>query len=278
MASDQKARLLLALDQVHKAMNSPNAFENSKESTFSALRRGCLDLRKDINLLDSDDFSTEYIQDAWLFLIELSKAKLRRKHALECINIMLASSRWGAVLRKSDEIQSKLATISKDMQVALGYVSSNEKPDSPTLKPTQPVRANSQVVRGTPVPTLSKSKSKLKRGNSKVVHSNNASRRESDNEEVVIAPVPPTTTLSPPVESHAKSILEPGRRPQVPLPDDELNVLNPFRLDFNPFKDFRGTNATRGPLKTTNTPWWDDTNDQDTSSPLPHPWWDNIHI
>ena len=162
MATNQKERLLQALEQVHKAMNSPNAFENSKESTFSALRRGCLDLRKDINLLDADEFTTEYVQDAWLFLIELSKAKLRRKHAIECINIMLASPRWTSVLRNCSVIQSKLPELTKDMQVALGYITEQMKPESPVLKPSlarsksnklgnsnPPKRGSSKVYQGT---------------------------------------------------------------------------------------------------------------------------------
>ena len=290
MASDQKERLLQALDQVHKAMNSPNAFENSKESTFSSLRRGCLDLRKDLELLDSEDFTAAYIQDAWLFLIELSKAKLRRKHALECINIMLASPKWGSVLRNSEVIQSKLPTISKDMQVALGYITSADKPDSPTLKPSQ-----SKLTRGTsstPIPVsanIPRLKSKVKRGNSKIIQSINSSRRGSDAADQVasmasdLMSTPPDNSIKV-SEDVPKSIVEPGRRPEVHPPDEE-NKLNPFRMDFNPFKDFRGQSVDRRvTLKTENgKAWWDDDavggKSEEQQSLLPEPWWNHsIHL
>ena len=288
MADKQKERLLQALDLVRAAMTSPNTFENSKETTFSALRRGCLDLRKDTDQLDSDDFSTDRIRDAWLFLMELSKAKLRRKHALECINIMLVSPKWGAVLRNDPDIQSRLSTLSTDMQVALGH-----KPkvsDSPVLKPSTATipsnaltRKASQII--SPVPTvLSRAKSvtkqQIKRSASKQENNSASSSRRGSQE---MQPPFPPNVASIPVETDPSTsakptlsaipISEPGRRPpDIPIEASCENQLNPFRCDFNPFKEFRGQAQRRqAPTPQSKNPiWWEECSSRPV---LPDPWW-----
>ena len=292
MADKQKERLIQALDLVHAAMNSPNTFENSKESTFSALRRGCLDLRKDTEQLDSEDFSTDRIRDAWLFLMELSKAKLRRKHALECISIMLISPKWGSVLRNDPEIQTRLSTLSTDMQVALGH-----KPkvvDSPNLKPSTAVIPSVALTRKasviiSPVPTVisrgkSSTKQQIKRGASKQDNTSASSSRRGSQE--ILPPAPPRVDDTPPVKlvsSVAPSkpdlvppIQEPGRRPsQDTVNEFSENRLNPFRCDFNPFKEFRGTRQVHVPkinVNSKNSAWWDNPS-KDPSTILPDPWW-----
>ena len=289
MDGHQKERLLQALNLVHAAMTSPNTFENSKESTFSALRRGCLDLRKDTEQLDSEEFSSDLIRDAWLFLMELSKAKLRRKHALECINIMLLSPKWGSVLRNDTEIQSRLSTLSPDMQAALGYKST--KPVSPKLKPSTASIAPATLVRKTssiisPTPTVvsrskSASKQQIKRSQSKQdPTSSNSSRRGSQEVSAQTLPAKPVDTtpqIPQPPLNNTGTIMEPGRRPEFTIPDDAENIdnpLNPFRCDYNPFKEFRGKHSIkqRGAHVQSNPIWWNDSTKK-TSSPLPDPWW-----
>ena len=255
---EQCSRLKEALDLVNKAMNSPNAFENSKESTFSALRRGCLDLRKNIDLFDSDDFSHDHIRDAWLFLIELSRAKLRRKHALECINIMLLSPRWGSVLRNDPSIQAKLPELSKDMQIALGHVEkpapmASPVPSTAAIPPAGLVRKISGIIPSLPAVSRSKS-TKIKRNvNAKIVseeptpaRSESSSPRTSRGvpvvvlQEPIVSPPPPSQPLLKPVESESD--------------------LNPFRSDFNPFKEARGQNQRSNPfaIKAKGPMWWQD--------------------
>jgi hypothetical protein len=282
----QKERLLQALDLVHDAMTSPNTFENSKESTFSSLRRGCLDLRKDAELLDSDDFSVNKIRDAWLFLMELSKAKLRRKHALECINIMLISPKWGAVLRNDAQIQARLLTLSSDMQVALGH--KPKSPDSPSIRPSTATKPIASISRKTsalisPNPTVisrskSSTKQQLKRGMSKQDNSTSSSRRGS--QEVPTAHEtdsrisPPAESAEPETKSLIPPISEPGRRPETLSESNtspDCNTLNPFRCDFNPFKEFRGKFQQRQPTSQ-NSMWWQ-TPSQPSPPTLPDPWW-----
>lgn len=277
--NSSKERLIEALDLVHKAMNSPNAYENGKETTFSTLRRGCLDLRRDVVQLEGDEFTPELIQDAWLFLIELSKARLRRKHAVECINIMLGSPKWTSILRSSDKIRAKLPEVSKDMQVALGL----SQMESPVLTPSTaklsvasavpPLQRKASVV--PPPISLTKSarpKSKIKRGTSRL----------DDDPTCTPQPEPPTPVVlyadttpatSPPVPdlvSEESSVL-PGRKPPDP-PSPEINPHNPFRMDFNPFKDARGKQMMRDRAWGTKgrVEWWEESN---RVPPLPEAWW-----
>ena len=284
MSEKQKERLLQALDLVHDAMTSPNTFENSKESTFSSLRRGCLDLRKDTDLLDSDDFSTNQIRDAWLFLMELSKAKLRRKHALECINIMLISDKWGSVLRNDPQIQGRISTLSTDMQVALGYKPKSS--DSPSIKPSTAsiqvagiARKASVIIASNPA-VISRSKSstkqQLKRSVSKQDNSTSSSRRGSQEGQpdlgILTQPAPPSDPPKLLVTSSLSPLSEPGRRPVNLVGDDSssCNALNPFRCDFNPFKESRGKAQRRQPTSE-NSIWWQKT--EPSPPPLPEPWW-----
>jgi hypothetical protein len=263
-----KDRLVEALDLVHKAMNSPNAFENSKETTFSALRRGCLDVRKELDQLESDVFTDELIEDAWLFLIELSKAKLRRKHALECIDIMLTSPKWTSVLRHSHKISEKVPSISSDLQVALGFSAQISSPKIapstaklPVATPVLPLQRKASII---PVPTvLRSSRSKIKRGDSKII---DRSRTVSP-APVIIQPLPepaPVVLLTlPNVTSDG-----PGRRPVSERTDPIINPLNPFRQDYNPFRDSRGKKERRD-CRLLKTPEWF----SDTVPPLGDPWW-----
>lgn len=237
-------------------MNSPNAFENSKESTFSALRRGCLDLRKSVELLDSDEFSPEIIRYAWLFLMELSKAKLRRKHALECINIMLVSPKWAAILHNTDEIQSKLPNLSKDMQIAFGYSQAGASPD---VKPA-PTTANIAFVRKASVlpvsvPLVRGKSSKLKRGSGSAI--------------VIKAVVEPDAAPEPVLAiEHPVYMSQPGEL-HINVGDELQN--NPFRMDYNPFKEARGVKLRSNPHSFKNKPseWWGQ-----SQSPV-DTWWDN---
>ena len=287
MAEKQKERLIQALDLVHAAMTSSNTFENSKESTFSALRRGCLDLRKDTDQLDSDDFSTDRIRDAWLFLMELSKAKLRRKHALECINIMLISPKWGAVLRNDSVIQTRLSTLSADMQVALGH---KPKPaDSPSIKPTTATIPSTALTRKasaiiSPVTTVisrtkSSTKQQIKRSASKQENESASSSRRGS-QEMAQTPLSvdtkPVKIISPvvPILDPVPPITEPGRRPEHIQDEFSENLLNPFRCDFNPFKEFRGKQQHRVRTDSTkNSVWWEEPSKTTSRTVLPDPWW-----
>jgi hypothetical protein len=262
--SDQNSRLQAALELVTAAMNSPNAFENSKESTFSALRRGCLDLRKSLELLDSDEFSSDKIRDAWLFLIELSRAKLRRKHALECINIMLLSPKWGAVLRNDETIQGKIPSLSKDMQMALGYQTSPSISPSPV--PSTAAIAPSALVRKPSMIARSKSGLKPKRA---------VSIKGSQSPPVL--PREPSIDDAKPIESIPEPISIPSK-PLVENPpvlaetqNDSNKETNPFKLDLNPFKDFRGLKQTSNPyaVKARGPAWWD----QATRTSQSSAWW-----
>ena len=264
---DQKLRLHAALNLVTQAMNSPNAFENSKESTFSTLRRGCLDLRKNVDLLDSDEFSCEQIRDAWLFLIELSKAKLRRKHALECINIMLLSPRWGSVLRNDSRIQDRIPTLSQDMQIALGYQSSPSispslGPSSASIPPTGIVRKPS-IVSTRPKVSSSKLKRSVSIKGSPIISS--LPQREKSIDETPSPPAELPSLIIEPIV--VPSVLKEGASAGN-FPEEETN---PFKLDLNPFKDFRGLKQSSNPyaLKAKGKIWWEDQqNSYSTNS-----WW-----
>ena len=264
-SSNQRQRLVEALQLVKTAMHSPNAFENSKESTFSALRRGCLDLRRTIEQLESHEFSWELIQDAWLFLIELSKAKLRRKHALECIHIMLLSPKWTSVLRTSDAINEKVSTMSGDMQAALGFEQTGE---SPTTSPAAPPILLVSRKASAPLQTASvtKSKSKVRRGTSSGKVDREISTPAESDAMVTCIPPPPAVDPLPSSSAHLSRTYA----------SHELNESNPFRMDFNPFKEFRGQGLRSNPhaRRARGDTWWDDTfkNSQPVYSLQP-PWW-----
>lgn len=207
MSTGLQQRLIDALISVQRAMNSPNIFENEKEGTFSALRRGCLDLRKDPALMESDDFTTELIRDAWLFLIELSKAKLRRKHALECIQLMLRSPKWESVLQSDARVREKIPGLSKDMQNALGQTG-----------PSEPVRRASD---------------------SRIPPKTNS----------VVLPVAPIA------QATREEVVAPIREKPEPV-----NDMNPFKQDFNPFKEARGLRQVSNPYarRKWGAEWWNE--------------------
>ena len=235
--SSEHHRLVEALQLVRSAMASPNTFENSKEATFSALRRGCLDLRKHIERLDEDYFSTDDIEDAWLFLIELSKAKLRRKHALECINVMMSSPKWVNVLKTSFAVREKVPSITRDMQVALGFTKADT--DYPLISPkqSQPISPPVKRTNSTARPVAN---ARTTLGGSKV------------KVEKVLSP-PATASQMTPV-----------------VPPTQTSELNPFRLDFNPFGQFRGSGLRSNPhSRKPGGYWWEDPK----PGPLPTPWW-----
>lgn len=48
-----------------------------------------------IMLMISSDWM---IENCWLFLFELAKARLRRKHVLECMEILCTSDKWRHVI------------------------------------------------------------------------------------------------------------------------------------------------------------------------------------
>lgn len=250
--SIQIKRLNDALELVQKAMCSPNAFENAKESTFSALRRGCLDLRKDILLLDSDDFSTDKIRDAWLFLIELSRAKLRRKHVLESINIMLQSPKWGAVFRNDPDIQAKLPDLSNDMQLALGYIEKSSPlvksvlvPSSATIQPSGIVRKGSGII------PLARSKSmKTKKPPSARQTPSLVIPRVTSADENLNASEEPLPLI--------ESVVQSASNPPV-THEHSIEESNPFRKDLNPFKDYRGLKQTSNPYARASrgSRWWE---------------------
>ena len=222
MASPPKQRLIEALELIQLAMKSPNTFENRKEATFSALRRGCLDLRRDSEQMESSEFTTDRIRDAWLFVIELSKAKLRRKHALECIQIMQMSVKWTSVLKADQQIRSKAASLSKEMQSALGLTDSSE-----TSSRRGPAR-DCESPRTSPViSALSRSSKAVKV------------------EKTVIKEIP---ISCPVLELDAI-------QPRLEL-DEEIN---PFKKDFNPFKEARGSKEVSNPYarKTISGLWWE---------------------
>jgi hypothetical protein len=231
-------------------MNSPNTFENSKEATFSALRRGCLDLRKSTDSLESATFSNDMIEDAWLFLMELSKAKLRRKHALECINIMMTSSKWVGVLRSSSRIKERIGSISKDMQIALGHKVDTASPTTPlSPAPSPPIGSSSRRNLTPQLPPPTRQKSKLKKVvNATPILPTNAARPDPVAPQHSIAPTSTVTALPGPTES------------------------NPFKMDFNPFKEARGTKIRSNPYSRPRNPtWWDEKSD---SKPLSSTiWW-----
>ncbi len=265
--NSNRDRLIDALNLVHKAMNSPNAYENGKESTFSALRRGCLDLRRDVAQLEAEEFTPGLIQDAWLFLIELSKARLRRKHAIECINIMHGSPKWAHVLHTSSEIRAKVQELTRDMQNALGFTHS----DSPSLGPsTSKLHLPNSMVplqrkaSGIP-PSAARTKPKQKRGTFRV--------DEDSSPEGNALPVESPPIIEPIVsESSAPksdgNVLAPGRKPVDP--PDPTNPNNPFRMDFNPFKEERGKRSFRNKIPNPDhVEWW-----RDSSPKMSEPWWE----
>ena len=248
-------RLREALNLVKAAMSSPNTFENSKESTFSALRRGCLDLRKSPDSLDSHTFSTDMIEDAWLFLMELSKAKLRRKHALECINIMLTSAKWIGVLRSSSRIKDKMGSISRDMQIALGHKVDNQSPQSSSLPNPTPIIPTKSKRNPTPplAPPVSRQKSKARK----------AQMTNTMENSPAFSPTSPKNA-----DSNKAS---PANTDSLLVKEPALNESNPFKLDFNPFKEFRGTKIRSNPYaRSRNANWWED---QPTVDSVSSKWW-----
>lgn len=221
MSTGLKQRLVDALVLVQRAMKSPNIFENEKEATFSALRRGCLDLRKDLSQMESQEFTIEIIRDAWLFLMELSKAKLRRKHAVECIQIMLKSKRWKSVLHSDSQIRDKLAGLSKDMQTALGREDSTVTSQSSSPAKPRPFTAEQRK-------------------------STTDSPRE-----IKVDPISPDSE-------------EINRR----IKTEEASENNPFRLDFNPFKEARGVKQVSNPYSRKPGCWWENSSHEETKV-----WW-----
>ncbi|KAF4666121.1 G patch domain-containing protein 1 [Perkinsus olseni] len=110
----EASRLLDGCHQIMVAMSSPAIFENTKERAFQTFRRGCLDLKKDISAtegLESTKIDDWMIENCWLFLFELAKARLRRKHILECMEILCTSDRWKSMLDDNDRVRAKMAEL-----------------------------------------------------------------------------------------------------------------------------------------------------------------------
>jgi hypothetical protein len=236
MSTGLKQRLVDALVLVQRAIKSPNIFENEKEATFSALRRGCLDLRKDLSQMESQEFTIEIIRDAWLFLMELSKAKLRRKHAVECIQIMLKSKRWKSVLHSDSQIRDKLAGLSKDMQTALGRGDSTvaSQPSSPSK----------------PRPSTAEQR-----------------KPTTDSPREITAEQRKPTTDSP-REIKVDPISPDSEEINRQIKTDEASENNPFRLDFNPFKEARGVKQVSNPYSRKPGFWWENSSHEEAKV-----WW-----
>ncbi|EER02591.1 hypothetical protein Pmar_PMAR005931 [Perkinsus marinus ATCC 50983] len=110
----EASRLLDGCHQIMVAMSSPSIFENSKEKAFQTFRRGCLDLKKDVSAtegLESDKIDDWMIENCWLFLFELAKARLRRKHVLECMEILCTSDKWRHMLDDNERIRAKMVDL-----------------------------------------------------------------------------------------------------------------------------------------------------------------------
>ncbi|KAF4726223.1 G patch domain-containing protein 1, partial [Perkinsus olseni] len=131
------------------AMSSPAIFENSKERAFQTFRRGCLDLKKDVSAtegLESTKIDDWMIENCWLFLFELAKARLRRKHILECMEILCTSDRWKSMLDGNDRVRAKMAEL--DDTFIQSLVSEfHVKPFPPKPAPAKPKPSSSLLNR-----------------------------------------------------------------------------------------------------------------------------------
>jgi len=104
---------------VEKAVGNKSQLENSKETLFSNFRRACMDLSKstdcDAQLAAS---SASARQSVWILLLEVSKAKLRRKHVLECANVLTNSVNWKASL-SDPAVAAKISELPEEFQLKL---------------------------------------------------------------------------------------------------------------------------------------------------------------
>ncbi|KAF4672644.1 G patch domain-containing protein 1 [Perkinsus chesapeaki] len=140
----EASRLLDGCHQIMVAMSSPAIFENSKEKAFQTFRRGCLDLKKDISAtegLESDKIDDWMIENCWLFLFELAKSRLRRKHILECMEILCTSDRWKKMLDDNDRIRDKLGELD-DSFIQTVVSEFHVKPLPPKPQPQPKTKSN----------------------------------------------------------------------------------------------------------------------------------------
>jgi hypothetical protein len=173
---------------------------------------------------------------------------------------MLHSAKWADVLRTDGAIQAKISGLTRDMQVALGYVEHTSPAMSPAPAPSSAGIAPAGITRR-PSGPLSLARSK----------SSKSKKTTSTKPSPTISPAPRIASID---EESVHSVLpdpepHPTLEPAAPkLPDDE--ETNPFRTDLNPFKEFRGlkqasnpyARAARGPT------WWDP-----ESVPMSQVWW-----
>ena len=104
---------------VEKAVGNKAQLENSKETLFSNFRRACMDLSKSADCAAQLAASSRSARQAvWILLLEVSKAKLRRKHVLECANVLTTSVNWKTSLSDA-AIVSRIAELPEDFQLKL---------------------------------------------------------------------------------------------------------------------------------------------------------------
>lgn len=103
------------LQKLEKDISNKSLYENKKESIFASFRRSCLELNKSVEkdkILKNTPVSS---QAAGIFLLlDLSKGKLRRKHVLECSNVVIPY--WRNILERED-LAKKLAELPAEFQL-----------------------------------------------------------------------------------------------------------------------------------------------------------------
>mmetsp|Transcript_1078 Transcript_1078/g.2705 ORF Transcript_1078/g.2705 Transcript_1078/m.2705 type:complete len:557 (-) Transcript_1078:12-1682(-) len=109
-------RLLESLGQLLRVYGDVEAWENEHETAFTLLRRGILD-GKSNSMLEAPIYHNRQIEGAWLFLIEMRRRHPnRKKHIIECAEILGSSYNWSMVLRGSRKVHSALAKLPDEMR------------------------------------------------------------------------------------------------------------------------------------------------------------------
>jgi len=105
-------RLLESLSSIPRIYMDKKAWENEHELVFNQFRRGCLDAANN-RMLEAPIYDNRQIEDAWLFLIEISRQHAnRRKHVQECTRPLGSSYNWSMVLNGSKKVHAALLGLS----------------------------------------------------------------------------------------------------------------------------------------------------------------------
>lgn len=112
-------RLLESLKAIPRVCWDKKAWENEHEEVFALFRRGCLD-SKGNGMLEAPIYSNRCIEDAWIFLTEISRRHPnRRAHIQECARALGTSYNWCLVLRGSQRVRAALEELPERLRAAV---------------------------------------------------------------------------------------------------------------------------------------------------------------